>query len=200
MQLRCTRVLFLGNYHSTICERERERESAVAVVTMIIIIIKRKNYLNFCFSRIRRQKQIPFFLFTNLCPPNPKSRKWREGKGREGKRPWAVVAEEEANPNSHLVGLSPSLSLSLYYLPTSLPFSLFLYYLPTSLPFLSLYYLPTSLPFSLSTTYLPTYLSPLLSLLPTYLPTSLSLLPTYLPTSPSLYYLPTYCSILMAHD
>jgi hypothetical protein len=31
-------------------------------------------------------------------------REGSEAKGKEGKRPWAVVAEEEANPNSLLVG------------------------------------------------------------------------------------------------
>lgn len=58
MQLRCTRVLFLGNYHSTICERE----SAVAVVTMIIIIIKKKKLLKLLFFANKTTKTNSFLL------------------------------------------------------------------------------------------------------------------------------------------
>jgi hypothetical protein len=106
---------------------------------------KRKNYLKFCFSRTRRQKQIPFFLFTNLCPPNRKRGKWsevkwREGKGKEGKR------REEAQGSCCWGWSKPQFSFGRYVGRHSLSLSL----PPT-------YLSPPSL--SLSTTYLP--LSPI---------------------------------------
>ncbi len=52
----------------------------MAVVTIIIII--RKNYLKLRFSRTRRQKQIPFFLFTNT-KSKEREVKGSESKGRE---------------------------------------------------------------------------------------------------------------------